>query len=293
MGDKKYSALEVTQELMKSLHRAIAKADPVLRNILADLEDQNAEADVPQDEIPKATPQSVLYKQQQNQPPKIKAVGAQVADAPKNMVSPNINQMAINKQPAIPKAPKGPEGLSMPKSEGNQQQINLSGMGKLKDFLHKRNNSQYVKDGAGVNLPINASDDKEASEKSLQGIQVRRGDLKGAVETAKDTLFEAKRAPKPDLPKSETAMAKSEYTPFEVAVEVLKKAESMLKAKKIDWDDHKIEENKMVDPSLHEERQIANQNDIDNEFKQQLTNTSKKRLNDFLAKRKAKKVKDL
>lgn len=511
MSDKKYTPKEAAQELLKSLHRSIAKADPALRNILSDLEDNNAKKDLPEDLGDSAVPTPVLYKQDQAKPPKLsQPAGPKIGNGPKNHVSPNIGQMAINSAPKAPSAPKPKMGMALPKSEGglNKARVdeglspsdkasnrfernkplktgslserlisgvhkpafgentgtsnmgahtnnqtrkehskrikeegatikpnlpksesmekarvdegkhpeekrwdreerhhvrtmkdgsrkgypglvgtsatdaeagvhpqsantgrhgvsdmghairnkdyhetvsrlsnpsknrhvrafdaqaagediprfhskevlhqmrsmpkpnlpkseeagegNLQGMGKLRSFLEQRKlkkagqPSEYTKTGGGVNLAVNASDDHEAKEKSLQGVQVRRGDLKGAVDTAKETLAWSKQSPKPNLPKSEEGMAKTEYTPREVAIEVLKKAESILKAKKQDWDDHKVEKNKMVDPFMDETREVVNENDINEEAKMAMYNSSKKRLDSFLAKRKAKKNK--
>lgn len=320
MADKKFTKeeQEAFGELKKSLHRAIAKADPALRNILSDLSDDDAQADVPPDQVPHAAPESVLYKgPQAPKAPSLSANGPKVADAPKNAVPAGINQMAINAKGAA--APKPKMGLSMPKSEEKQDETNLNGMGKLKDFLNRRaakSNPDLKQDaqlGEQVEnavaehvaeVPAHSLDKANEFETGVHAVQssqpgrsmagklAEMGKVKGdkvAMDTSKKihagNLDRLKAMPKPNL-------TKTEYTPREVAVEVLKKAESILKSKEMKWDESKVEENKEVDPGLKDERQVANQNDIDWEYQQQQINTSKKRLNKFLADRKAKKVKD-
>lgn len=400
---KLYTPKEVGVALIKSLHRAIAKADPGLKAILADLEDDNAQKEVPSDAIQSAAPESVLYKapQQGPKPPSLSQSNP-VGKGPKNFVPPNIGQMALNKQPKAPSL-KPKMGISLPKSEDSQDQSNLKRMRKLKEFLDRRAQKANpdLKQDAALGEEVERAVEQHESEvpshehqipmaKEEKGVHAPAfmhskksgtsdvgarlspgGNTKQTMDYAKNVhkqvLSDLKSMPKPNLPKSEEAdmakeekgvhlphladydggskkggqsiagdqsrmmsatknnkgdmtrssyrhkdnamdshkqvlsdlkaipkpnLTKSEYSPREAAIEVLKKAESILKAKKLEWDEQKVEKNKMVDPSLMEERQVANQNDIDQEYQQELIDTSKERLNKFLAKRKAKKIKD-
>lgn len=72
--------------------------------------------------------------------------------------------------------------------------------GKNRD-LHSRGINSLV----SVAAPKFAGD---AKEKSLQGLKVRRGDMKGAKEAAREILNESKAIPKPKLPKSEESLDK-------------------------------------------------------------------------------------
>ena len=93
----------------------------------------------------------------------------------------------------------------------------------------------------------------------------------------------------PNLPKSENMM-KSEYSPAEVALEILKKTESMYKAKTETWDDQKPEKI-LKDAAYNQTREVANENDIAEKVREKLADNSVKRLESFLTGRKAKKVK--
>ena len=86
----------------------------------------------------------------------------------------------------------------------------------------------------------------------------------------------------------DSCVKKSEYTPREVAIEVLKKAESMLKAKLQNWDDHKAEEIPM-DTAISKDKEVANQNDLADAYAQEVTENSVQRLKKYMEKRKAKK----
>ena len=101
-------------------------------------------------------------------------------------------------------------------------------------------------------------------------------------------LSEMKQMPKPNLPKSE--MEKSEYSANEVAIEILKKAESMYKAKAEEWDDHKTDK-RIEDLPMAQTREVLNENDIVNAVSQKLTDNSVQRLKQYLEAKKAKKEK--
>lgn len=342
--EKKYTALQAATELKKSLHRAIAKADPALKAILSDLGDDNAEANVDKDSIPSAVPENVLYKAPQQ--PTIKAPSLsdnapKIGSGPKNNVPANITQMAINQAPKAPSAPKK-MSLSLPKSESMAKEeehqrvkgVNTSGgfsgleekgqsqAGRLIERSREPQSNKYLgpmyrergKDMHQKTLSDLKSMPKPNLPKSEEGMAKSHSNLNGM---GKLKQFLDKRAQKanPDL-KQDAALgekveqaveqheeqvpahvqkpelAKSEYSPREAAIEVLKKAESILKAKKEEWDTQEVKKNTMVDPALTEERQVVNENDINNEARQQEVDTSKKRLNEYLAKRKAKKVKE-
>lgn len=90
--------------------------------------------------------------------------------------------------------------------------------------------------------------------------------------------------------KSETDVVKKDFSAKEVALEVLKKAESMYKAKAQEWDDHKTDE-RLKGSDLSKKREVLNENDIVNAVSQKLTDTSVQRLKQYLAGRKAKKEK--
>jgi len=292
--DKKYTALEAATELKKSLHKAIAKADPALKAILADLGDDNSHADVDKDQVPSAVPQNVLYKapqQPQIKAPSLSNAGPKIGAGPKNSVPANITQMAINSAPKAPAAPKAKLGLSLPKSESmSESHSNLNGMGKLKHFVEQRKLKKASQE-KGVHTSNHEGPGRSAAGSFISAAKQGNTSIDSkkltdwSKEEHKEKLADLKSMPKP-------ALTKSEYSPREVAIAVLEKAEAMLKAKKEDWDTQEVKKNTLVDPSLTEERQVVNENDINNEARQQEVDTSKERLNKFLVKRKAKKVKE-
>lgn len=104
MITKKY----IYEELKKALHRCIAKADPVLQQVLSDLDDKNSKAQVNPDDIPKIYPEHVLNKEDPSA-------------MPKEVVSANPRPVKEPKNPAMPKnpmAPKMPKAPGMPKPPG-------------------------------------------------------------------------------------------------------------------------------------------------------------------------------
>lgn len=90
--------------------------------------------------------------------------------------------------------------------------------------------------------------------------------------------------------KKSEGMVKSEYSAAEVALEILKKAESMYKAKSQLWDDHKTDK-RIEDLPMAQTREVLNENDIVNAVSQKLTDNSVQRLKQYLAGRKSKKEK--
>ena len=104
---------------------------------------------------------------------------------------------------------------------------------------------------------------------------------------AKPVLYKKKKKPGEKLG---AKMDKKEYTPEEVACMVLKKAESMLKPKIVEWDQkvHKIDG---VNEELDKNREVANMNDVAQAINQDHTNTSAKRLKEWVDKQKKRKAK--
>lgn len=92
----------------------------------------------------------------------------------------------------------------------------------------------------------------------------------------------------PEKWKKSEEVKKSEFSAREVALEILKKAESMYKAKAQTWDDHKSDK-RIEDLPMAQTREVLNENDIVNAVSQKLTDNSVQRLKSYLENRKAKK----
>lgn len=92
----------------------------------------------------------------------------------------------------------------------------------------------------------------------------------------------------PEKWKKSEEIKKSEFSARDVALEILKKAESMYKAKAQTWDDHKSDK-RIEDLPMAQTREVLNENDIVNAVSQKLTDSSVQRLKSYLESRKAKK----
>ena len=116
------------------------------------------------------------------------------------------NTAQLNEFKGIPQppTPKAPEKAIAPTPKIPQPKI--PGMGKSNVYTspaHGKPGTNRDLHARGVGDIVSVSDDKEAQEKSLQGLRARRKDFAGAKEAAKETLKELSSMPKPNLPKSE------------------------------------------------------------------------------------------
>ena len=200
--EKKYTPVEAAQLLLKSLSEKIAKADPALQHILADIKDKDAKAEVPKEMVPENSAQNVLNKTGMQKPmePQKAPQMPKIGEAPKNNVPANINQMSIKQeQPSQGKGmgmAKKPLKLSefMQKKEAKRQSVHGT------PGINRDTHSRGVADTVSVSMH---GHDGDAKEKSLAGLAVRRGDTEKAKAAHKETIEEMRSMPKPNLPKSE------------------------------------------------------------------------------------------
>lgn len=167
------------------------------------------------------------------------------------------------------------------RSEENQEvgQESEEGMEKEEKGVHEARYGRGAgKSKAGVFAHSAKIHEDLGHEMSAEQDRVRARSLH------REKLNELKDMPKPNLPKSEEGMEKSEYSAREVAIAVLKKAESMAR----EWQNSKPEKI-MQDSVLSEKRDVVNENDIIDAASQAMTDKSPLRLKAWVEARKAKK----
>ena len=199
--EKKYTPVEAAQLLLKSLSEKIAKADPALQHILADIKDKDAKAEVPKEMVPENSAQNVLNKTGMQKPmePQKAPEMPKIGEAPKNNVPANINQMSMKQdQPSQGKGmgmAKKPLKLSefMQKKEAKRQEKGVHQADYSTTYI-KNGKTQHGISRAGIKTREAANpssfEEYEESPKIARSIHQQK-------------LDELRSMPKPSLPKSE------------------------------------------------------------------------------------------
>ena len=195
---------KIKNDLKKAIYKAIAKAykqnipfvkeavdgvnkEHAVNHIIADLEDDNNVAQVPENHIP-VDKDSVLHKD-----------------------IPSVKEMHDAKE-AQAKAKLGVTPLAGQKGAINMSETPSNGVQKLKKFMGDRQMAKTSRHEKGVHHPV-PRDNKDSGE-SLTGHYARKGDSLAHIsdyESGKEVanslhnekLAEIKKMPKPNLPKSE------------------------------------------------------------------------------------------
>lgn len=198
---------EIKDDLKKAIYKAIAKAyrqnipfvkqavdgaghQEAVNSIIADLDDPNSIAQVPEEQLP-VDKDNVLNKDV----PSVGDINSMKEDQAKAKMGLSPNEQAPMESKGVQKLKKFLENRTakMEKGKDISESTRLSVRNEV--------------DEKGVHLPTrvhsNESEHKgDAKEQSYMGIQNRRGDVEGAKATARGTLEELKGMPSPKLGKA-------------------------------------------------------------------------------------------
>ena len=222
--DMAFDRKKIKEDLKKSIYRAVSKAyrqnvpfvrqavdgmkgQHAVNHIMADINDSNNVAQVPDNDIP-VDKQNVLHKDI----PDVK----QMHDAKEAQAKAQLGVMPIGGQ-------KGAVNMSEAPTKGVERLRKFIGdrqakMAKGKDVSEAQRMSPHGYDGEkGVHIPVSVHTQQsptkgDAKEKSYMGIQARRGDTEGAKSTSRGTLDEQRKMKAPNLGKKETGHEKGVHS---------------------------------------------------------------------------------